>query len=182
MMQRFCKFIFFRLMGWRMLGEPPKDLDKYLFVALPHTSNWDFVLGWLASKALDIKITFFVKDVFCKGPLICCCRFFGVAPVNRRERTNFVDSVAQQFAEHEKLVVLITPEGTRKYKPELKSGYYYLSKKAKVPIVLAGPNYADKTFTLLPPRPARETFEEDQAELIAFCKTMHGKRPDNTFS
>lgn len=182
MTQTLCKFILFRLLGWRMIGQQPEGLDKYLFVALPHTSNWDFFYGWLASKALGINMTFFVKDVFCKGPLICFCRFFGVAPVNRSERTNFVESVASKFREDEKLVVLITPEGTRKPTPGLKSGYYYLAKAADVPIVLAGPNYQEKTFTIMPPRLAKPSFEEDHADLIEFCKTMYAKYPGNTFS
>ena len=181
MLQGFFQFLFYRVFGWRLIGDLPKEHDKYLFVALPHTTNWDFVFGWMASRALGVKITFYVKDVFCKGPLICFCRFFGAAPVNRQRSTNFVDSVAKQFSKKEELIVLITPEGTRKYTAEIKSGYYYLAKAAKVPIVLAGPNYKDKTVTILPPRAAMASYEEDEADLIAFCKKMHGKHPHNSF-
>ena len=164
-----------------MVGAPP-DLKKYLFVAVPHTSNWDFVYGWMASRALNLNLTIFVKDAFFVWPLTYFCRFFGVAPVNRRESTNFVDSIARQFAERDELIALITPEGTRKKVPALKSGYYYLAKKAEVPIVLAGPNYKDKCFVLLPPRAPLATFEEDQAQIREFCSTAHGKRPQNSFS
>ena len=181
MLQKFYKFIFFKLLRWRMIGELPRDIDKYLFVGIPHTSNWDFIYGWIASRALGLKLTFFVKDVFCKGPLICLCRYFGASPVNRRERTNFVDEVARQFSENEKLVVLLTPEGTRKYTPTLKSGYYYLAKAANVPIVLVGPNFIEKTITFAPPRLAMDSFEEDEAALIAFSKKMHGKHPESSY-
>lgn len=181
MLQKFYTFIFFRLLKWRMIGELPSDIDKFLFIGLPHTSNWDFIYGWAASRALGLKLTFFVKDIFCRGPLICFCRYFGASPVNRRQRSNFVDAVAKQFSENEKMIVLLTPEGTRKYMPTLKSGYYYISKSANVPIVLVGVNYADKTITFSKPRPAMASFEEDEADLIAFSKKMHGKHPNNSF-
>jgi hypothetical protein len=29
--------------GWRFIGQMP-DLEKYVIIGAPHTSNWDFVL------------------------------------------------------------------------------------------------------------------------------------------
>jgi 1-acyl-sn-glycerol-3-phosphate acyltransferase len=181
MINRLCRLIFFKWLGWRQIGSVPTD-KKYLFVALPHTSNWDFVYGWLAIRSLDLNVTIFAKDVFFVWPITYICRFFGVAPVNRRKSTNFVDSIARQYAEHDELAALITPEGTRKFQPRIKSGYYYLAKEANIPIVVAGPDYANKTFTLLPAREPFPTFEEDAAQLIEFCTTMTAKKPDYTFT
>lgn len=180
MINKLSRLIFFKLLGWRLIGELPTS-KKYLFVAVPHTSNWDFVYGWLAIRALDLNVTIFVKDNFFVWPLTYICRFFGVAPVNRRESTNFVDSIARQFAEHEELAALITPEGTRSYQPELKSGYYYLAKEADIDIVVAGPNYRDRTFTLMRARKPFPTFEEDARQIVSFCKTMVARKPENTF-
>lgn len=164
-----------------MEGDLP-TAKKYLFVAIPHTSNWDFVYGWLAIRALNLKVTIFVKDAFFVFPLKTVCKFFGVAPVNRRKSTNFVDSIAAQFEEQEELAALITPEGTRKYAEELKSGYYYLAKKAQIPIVVALPDYANKSFHLLPARDPLPTFEEDAAQLIELTKTTTACRPENSYS
>ena len=164
-----------------MIGEPP-EIPKYFFVVAPHTSNWDFVYGWMAIQALGLKVKLFAKDSFFVFPLNYICKMFGVLPVNRRERTNFVDSVAQLFDEHDRLTLLITPEGTRSFVPNLKSGYYHIAQKANVPIVLAGPNFKDKSFTILPPREPMATFEEDQANLIAFTKTQYGKNPHQSFT
>lgn len=178
--QKICHYILFKLLGWRLLGEPPNE-DKYLFVAVPHTSNWDFVYGWLAIHALKLNVKIFAKDVFFIFPLNYVCRFLGVLPVNRRKSTNFVDSVAEQFAKIDRLRLLITPEGTRSFQPTLKSGYYYLAQKANIPIVVAGPNFKDKTFTILPARGPLPSFEEDQAQVIQFCKTQHGRHPEGTY-
>lgn len=170
----------FSLLGWRIDGELPKE-QKYIFVGVPHTSNWDFIYGWLVIQALDLNVKIFAKDVFFIWPIKYICSFLGVLPVNRRKRTNFVDSVAERFDNADQLRILITPEGTRSYQSTLKSGYYHLAQKANVPIVLAGPNFADKTFTIRPSRLPLETFAEDQAEVIEFCKSQHAYHPENTF-
>lgn len=180
MINRLCRLVFLKLLGWRQIGEVPKE-KKYLFVAIPHTSNWDFVFGWMAIRALELDVTIFVKDAYFIWPLNHICRFFGVAPVNRRERTDFVNAIAQQFENADSLAALITPEGTRKYIPDLKSGYYYLAKKARVPIVVAGPNYAQKTFSILPARKPLDSFAEDAENLLEFCRKMKAKHPENTF-
>lgn len=114
-------------------------------------------------------------------PINYICAFLGVLPVNRRKRTNFVDSIAEKLDQAEQLRLLITPEGTRAYQSTLKSGYYHLAKKAKIPIVVAGPNFADKTFTIMPAREPFTTFAEDQQNVIEFCKTQHAYHPENTF-
>ena len=151
-------------------------------MAVPHTSNWDFVYGWLAINALDLRVKIFAKDTFFVFPLNYICKMLGVMPVNRRKRTNFVYSVAALFDEHEELHLLITPEGTRSFQPTLKSGYYHLAQKANVPIVVAGPNFQDKSFTIEEPRPPMATFEEDQADVIAFAKKQVGRHPEKSFT
>jgi len=180
MKQKICRLILFKLLGWRIVGEPPKQ-KKYLFVGVPHTSNWDFVYGWLAINALGLGVNIFAKDVFFIWPLHYVCRFLGVLPVNRRKSTNFVDSVAERFELVNELKLLLTPEGTRSFQPTLKSGYYYLAKKANVPIVVAGPNFKDKVFTILPPRKPLANFSLDQEQVIEFSKTQYGKYPDKSF-
>ncbi len=180
MLQKVCAFILFRLCGWKIIGQPPAA-KKYIFVGVPHTSNWDFVYGWLAINALQLNVKIFAKDVFFIWPLNHLCNWLGVMPVNRRRSTNFVDSVAAMFDEYDNLAALITPEGTRGYRPVLKSGYYHLALKAGVPIVVAGPNFEEKTFTISEARDPFSTFEEDEANVIEFCRELIGKQPSDSF-
>lgn len=170
----------FDVLGWSMIGEAPKE-KKYLLVALPHTSNWDFIYAWLSIRALNINVKIFAKDTFFFFPANIVCNMLGVLPVNRRERTNFVDGVADLFDQHQELHLLIAPEGTRKYNSELKSGYYHIARTAGVPIVVAGPNYRDKTFSILPARAPLASFEEDQALVISFAETQIGLKSDDSF-
>ena len=180
MMQSLCRFIVFNLLGWKVQGDVPTQ-KKFILVGLPHTSNWDFVLSWLAFTALGLDMKIFAKDFYHTWPLNYVSNFFGVLPVNRRKSTNFVDSVVQMYQEAEELKAAITPEGTRQFSPKLKSGYYYIAKKADIPIIVASPNYGAKAFTFQPARRALATFEEDEQNLIEFCKTQKGKFPENSF-
>jgi len=180
MLQKICQFILFKVLGWKALGTIPTE-KKFVLAGLPHTSNWDFLIAWMAVTALGMKMKILVKDFYHFWPLSYITSAIGVMPVNRRESTNFVEAIALMYQEHDELQSTIAPEGTRKFTPTLKSGYYYIAKTAGVPIVVAGPNYKDKTFTLMPARDPLPTFEEDQQDLIEFCKTQYGKYPNNTF-
>ena len=181
MMQIVSKFLLCQIFGWRWIGSVPNDLNKFLMVGFPHTSNWDSFYGWLLAKALGIKLTFFVKDTFYVGPFKLIYILLGLTPVNRRESNNFVESVAAEFRKRDKVVGVIAPEGTRKAVDKLKSGYYYLAKSGEVPLVLVGAHYSNRTFTIMPPRMVKSTFEEDQEDILAFCRTMEGRYPQNTF-
>ena len=55
-----------------------------------------------------------------------------------------MDAMIQLFEERENLVILITPEGTRKYVPRWKTGFYHVAKGANVPIILGYLDYEKK--------------------------------------
>jgi len=179
-MQKICRFILFKLLGWKALGTIPTE-KKFVLAGLPHTSNWDFLMAWIVVTALGLKMKILVKDYYHFWPLSYITSAIGILPVNRRESTNFVESIALMYQEVDELQSTIAPEGTRKFTPTLKSGYYFIAKAAGIPIVVGGPNYQKKTFTLMPAREPFPTFEEDQANLIEFCKTQCGKYPENSF-
>jgi 1-acyl-sn-glycerol-3-phosphate acyltransferase len=50
-----------RLGGWRIEGAKP-DLEKYVLVAAPHTSNWDFLWMICMAQALEIPVSWLGKD------------------------------------------------------------------------------------------------------------------------
>jgi len=180
MVQKICQFLIFDLFGWKVLGEVPTE-KKFILVGLPHTSNWDFVISWLALTAMGLKMKIFTKDAYHIWPLNYFAAMIGVLPVNRRKSTNFVGSVANMYQESEVLHATLAPEGTRKFTETLKSGYYHIAKTAEVLIVVAGTDYKNKSFTFMPARAPLPTFEEDQQNLIEFCKTQSGKIPENSF-
>ena len=180
-MRKISSFIVNNLLGWKVEGDVPTE-DKYIFAVLPHTSNWDFVIGYLIKLSLGLELAVFAKDSFFVWPLSWVCKKLGVHPVNRRERTNLVDQIVQMYSDNDSFAVVITPEGTRSYRDELKSGYYHIATKADIPIVVAGLDYQKKVAFLLPARKVLPSFEEDVEQLMEFSRSIAAKNPEMTFT
>ena len=60
MISMLAKFIFLRLMGWRIEGDFPK-LEKFILVVFPHTRGMDFIVGVLTRAVLNEKINYIGK-------------------------------------------------------------------------------------------------------------------------
>lgn len=181
MFNKFCATILYRLMGWTYEGEIPREQRQLLLVFLPHTSNWDFVVGWLFLRAENLQITIFGKDQFNFFPFKYGYKFFNVVPIKRNQNDDFVQQSVALYGNDQALWAAIAPEGTRSYTGELKSGYYYIAKQASVPIAVVGPDFQRKCFILLPPRTAFPNFEKDTAQLLEFSQKIQAKRPDMAY-
>ena len=59
---RYLSIVLLKIIGWRTVGEKP-TLAKYIVVAAPHTSNWDFVYLIAAAAHLGLKINWLGKHL-----------------------------------------------------------------------------------------------------------------------
>lgn len=141
---RILSRIILKLLGWKVIGTPPAEIKKYVMIVAPHTSNLDFVIGRLAFFQLGINVKFLIKKELFRFPLGGILKAIGGIPVNRGKKNNMVDYVADIFEHTDKLVVVITPEGTRKLNKNWKKGFYFISKKASIPIVMGFIDYKRK--------------------------------------
>lgn len=125
--------------GWTV-ADPRPDLDKYVLLGVPHTSNMDGLVMILVSRVLDMDLSFMIKDDWDKpgiGPLI---RHYGAMFINRDKATGVVGQMVDEFARRDRLILLIPPEGTRSRAEHWKSGFYHIAHGANVPVV---PGYLD---------------------------------------
>ena len=174
-MKRIANFILYKLMGWQKKGEIPKDLKKYVLIAAPHTSNWDFVYAKLYFWAAGIPVKIPIKSDLFFFPLGPILKAMGGIPVNRKKSTNLTSAIAQMFKERDELVLVITPEGTRSYAPEWKKGFYYIAQEANVPIVLGYIDFKTKTTGIGPVFKPTGNVEKDLEEIVNFYKQFEGK-------
>lgn len=128
-----------RLLGWRVEGALP-DLPKFLIIAAPHSSNWDFPIGIAAVFVLRLDIHFVGKAELFRGPLGVLMRRLGGLPVDRHRPEGVVEQLVAKFAQRRTLLLAMAPEGTRKPVQRWKSGFYRVALGAGVPIV---PGYFD---------------------------------------
>jgi 1-acyl-sn-glycerol-3-phosphate acyltransferase len=69
MFRLFSKFIFLTVAKFKIIGDFPNDIKKYLVIAAPHTSWWDFPIGLVLRSILRKDIRFIGKESLFKGPL-----------------------------------------------------------------------------------------------------------------
>ncbi len=129
--------------GWTPTGVVP-DLDKAVFVAAPHTSNWDGFWLIVYKIAMNVKIRFLAKQTLFWWPLGPLLRWFGAMPIDRNYASSTVQQLIDAFANERHLFLALAPEGTRKRLPYWKTGFYQIAKEARVPIVLAYIDYSEK--------------------------------------
>jgi 1-acyl-sn-glycerol-3-phosphate acyltransferase len=175
---KFLSRIILRLMGWRIHPNVHNNISKCVLVMGPHTSNWDFVIGRLAFFYLGVKPKIIIKKELFFPPLGWILKGLGGIPVDRRKKNNMTDYAVKLFDENDRLYLLFTPEGTRKLNPNWKKGFYYIAKKAQVPILICYLDYPSKTggiHSLIDPMDNAE----DSVEYIkSILKNYKGKFPD----
>ena len=101
-----------KIFGWKIQTNFP-DVDKYIIIAAPHTSNWDFVIGILAIKATKLDVRWIGKHTIFRWPFGGFFRSLGGTPVDRSQSLNFIQLVIERFEQSEKLIIALAPEGTR---------------------------------------------------------------------
>jgi 1-acyl-sn-glycerol-3-phosphate acyltransferase len=166
-----------KVFGWRMVGRPP-DVPKYLIVFAPHTSNWDLPIGYAVARAFKLSPNWIGKHLLFKPPFGRLFRWIGGIPVDRRSRNNAVDQVIGVFNERERLILAITPEGTRKKTPHWKTGFYYIAVGAQVPIQFAFLDYRRKVGGFGPLIMPSGDIEADLSIARDFFAGIAGKYPD----
>jgi 1-acyl-sn-glycerol-3-phosphate acyltransferase len=141
------KFLFW-LGGWKIQGQVPDHLHKAVMIAAPHTSNWDFVWARAAFFILKVPVRYTIKKEFMRFPLGPILRGLGAIAIDRnptgKKKISMVDAMVRLFDKRKKLVVLVTPEGTRSYAKEWKTGFYRVAEGAGVPILLGFLDYKKK--------------------------------------
>lgn len=131
------------LFGWRIEGNLP-DLPKFVLVVAPHTSNYDFFVGFSVYLALQIETLWFAKHTALRGPLGPLGRHFGAVAIDRGRAGNVVQAYVDEFARRERMVLTLAPEGTRSRVSEWKQGFYRVALGAGVPVVTAALDYSRK--------------------------------------
>jgi 1-acyl-sn-glycerol-3-phosphate acyltransferase len=172
------KFIFKTILGWKLGNDFPKNLKKYVVIAAPHTSWQDFPIGILARNTSGIKINFIGKNSLFKGPFGFFFRSLGGTPVDRSKSNNLVDAIVDIFNSKDMFRLALSPEGTRKKTAKWKTGFYYIAKGAKVPIVMATLDFKNKQVKISEPYYTTDDKEKDFKYFKSFFTPEMAKKPN----
>jgi 1-acyl-sn-glycerol-3-phosphate acyltransferase len=172
-----------RRMGWRVDFQGLPGLQGVLAV-YPHTSNWDFVVLLIVKWAIGIPVRFWGKDSLFRFPVFGhWMRYLGGVPVQRTSARGVVgDTVAHIQAARERgdyFWLALAPEGTRKYIPGWRSGFYRTTVQADVPLALVKVNYAQREVTVRNFLRLSGDEVADFARIAAGLDGAVGCRPEN---
>ncbi len=167
-----------KIWGWKIIGPDPTIHPKSIFAVAPHTSTKDFPLGILVRSAMGLKIKFIAKASLFKPPFGFIFRWLGGIPVDRSKRTNLVDAIVDIYNNHEKLSISIAPEGTRKKVDRLKTGFYYIAKGAKIPIILTRFDAKHKTVEFSKPFYTSDDKSKDLQTVWEYFQGVKGFNPE----
>lgn len=160
MMHQLAKFIYFRLMGWKLNGVFP-EVQKCIVIVVPHTSWVDFFLGLLVRRVINKQFHYVGKKSLFKPPFGWYFRWLGGTPVDRSKSSDTVSAVAQIFHDRDEFRFALAPEGTRKKVKQWKTGFYYIAHKAVVPIVMVAFDYGKKEIKISQPFIPSGDFDKD---------------------
>jgi 1-acyl-sn-glycerol-3-phosphate acyltransferase len=168
---------YLRLVGWKLSGQPPAGVKKWIILAAPHTSNWDLPLMLAMSFIYGIRVHWMGKHTLFMFPFGGLMRFLGGISIDRRSKQNTVQQMTEAFRKADSLILCIPAEGTRKRTEYWKSGFYHIARSADVPIVLGFLDYKRKIGGLADPLAATGDVKADMDKIRAFYAGMEGKYP-----
>lgn len=152
--------------------------EKCIIALAPHTSNWDFIIGNLYSRAKKFQCDFLMKKEWFFWPMGILMRRLGGIPVYRNKQMHSTDIIANKAKDAEHFRLCITPEGTRKAQPDWKKGFYYIALKAEIPILLYGLDFAERrivcTKTIVP----NGDIEAQMKEIKDYYSHFKGLHPE----
>jgi 1-acyl-sn-glycerol-3-phosphate acyltransferase len=163
--------------GWRFEGDIP-DVPKFVAIVAPHTSNWDFFVGVGALFSLGIRVSFLGKDSIFRGPPGLIMRWLGGIAVDRSVSRDRVAEMVDVFKSRDRLVIGITPEGTRKKVADWRTGFYHVANGARVPILPVAFDYARKVIVFFPPFIPTGDVEADVEFLKGLYRPSMARQPD----
>ena len=183
-------------MGWRLIPDSTlNDIRRHrrIVCIFSHTSYWDFRLMTLYKHAIPgllNNVHLIMDSRFFDG---WYGRYVGLlgfhhtpqakkATDNQIKKGGLVDKIIDQLRSQEKFILLLSPEGLL-LPTEWRSGYYYISRRLEVPIMVIGFDYRVKTLVTRSPRYHHDfstkvkmetILQEDMATIIPHI-------PDNSF-
>lgn len=178
--------LLFWITGWKVQGHYPANVPKSVMIAAPHTSNWDLVYARAAFFIMGVPVRYTIKKEMMKfAPLGWLLRKLGAIPVERNKerarklgQSSLVYGMVRLFDTHDRLVVMVTPEGTRKFVPKWKTGFYFTAVRAGVPIILGYLDYEKKHAGIGPTIYPSGNIQEDMHKILSFYNGITAKYPE----
>jgi len=176
MIKTFAAFLL-RIFGWKPINNMPKE-SRYVVIAAPHTSNWDFPLGICYIFATGMPFRYMGKDALFKWPQKYLFKALGGIGVDRSNKNKLTSRMAKFINSQDKIALALAPEGTRSNSKYWRSGFYYIALEAKVPIAMAVIDFEKKEIGIKTSFMPTGNLDADMTIIRDFFKNIKGKYPN----
>jgi 1-acyl-sn-glycerol-3-phosphate acyltransferase len=176
-MKKWIAAWFLRRGGWTIEGQRPEH-KRFVFIAAPHTSNWDFPYMLAFATLFDVRISWLGKHSLFFPPVGWILRALGGIPIVRHASRNVVTDMVDTFNSRDELALAVPTEGTRARVDYWKSGFYHIAHGAGVPIVPSYLDYGNKRAGFGPALIPSGDIGADMDYLRNFYAEKNGKYPE----
>ena len=178
-MRFICRFIFFKLLGWHQSDDFPAE-KKLIVIMLPHTSNWDFLMGWLFYCSHGRKPRFLIKPQWFVFPVGWLVRAMGGVPIERGDKSaQSLLAIKKDIESSKEFLLNITPEGTRSRVNRWKKGFHLLARQLELPIMPGYLDYKKKEVGINPLFYVSDDFSKDAQFLKQYYEGVTARHPEN---
>ena len=175
-LMRWLALFVLKCTGWKTEGDKP-SLDRYVVIAAPHTSNWDFIYTLCFAFIYKLKPQIMMKDAWFRWPLGPLFRWLGALPIDRTRSRNVVAQSIDMFRQRPQMALVVPPSGTRKRVQYWKTGFYHIACGAGVPIALGFLDYDRKVGGFGPLFYPTGDIDRDMIAIREFYQPISGKFP-----
>ncbi len=180
-MTRAATFAFYKRQGWRAEGTVPNP-RRFVIIAAPHTSNWDFVYFLGLTQDLGLDAHFMGKRELFRWPFGRAMVEMGGVPVDRARGGNYVQAMVDEFARRDEFMLTIAPEGTRGAVRQWRTGFYQIALQAKVPMVIGLMDYARRVGGLGPAIMPTGDYAADMAPIETYYRSVTPRFPERAMT
>ncbi|MDG2448048.1 MAG: 1-acyl-sn-glycerol-3-phosphate acyltransferase [Saprospiraceae bacterium] len=168
-----------KIAGWKAETPPLEgEADRCVILAVPHTSNWDYLYALSFGFALDLDFKVAIKHFWTVFPFGLIIKPLGGLGIKRGKERNKamsqMDMMADLFKTNEKLALVIAPEGTRKLRKKWKSGFYHVAHNAEVPLLPVYMDYLQKRVIFGPLIDSSGTRDEVMQKVTDYYSSIDG--------
>lgn len=176
-----AKFLL-KKMGWTIVGNPPIPVKNCIFLEAPHTSLWDFVIGYLYYRSGGGHLKTMVKKEAFFFPMGAILRSMGAFPVDRKNAKSTIEGIIKEMnSSDEPFHLAMCPEGTRKPVRKWKTGYHLIAKEVGIPVYVTYVDWGHKRVGIEMPVELTDDARADTARIQQIYKSLGviGKHPEN---
>lgn len=179
MTQKFSRFLLTDVMGWTIVGEKAPE-EKVIYLAAPHTSIWDFLIGYLYYRSMGGHLRTMIKKEAFFFPANLLLRAMGGFPIDRSHPQKMLMSVMHEMQQPGDFHLVICPEGTRKPVRKWKTGYHTIATATGAPVYLTFFDYRAKRVGIFSRYELAGNAREDTDRIQEIYEEQHftGRHPE----